>query len=913
MMYKAFSLNGTWEVGYQVENYTSEDCPIFQGTVLADVVPGYWEDMTDIFRKTAFFRQLRVNPEYGLQQYPIADVCPDMALPNILGTFFYRRRFPWEDSKNATVLHFDGVQSAVSVWLNGRFLGRHEGYSAPFDMPIPEGLLIMGENTVVLSVSNYRLSGFDDQPVSGITSRAASEYSGGITGDVELRRYTSPLRDMAILVSEDCKSVFVKLTTMAEIVCEWALYDGDAMCRCGSAVGDFTFDTDGLSCWSPENPRRYTLRLTVGGMVYEKEFGIRRLTTDGAHFRLNGRPYYLRGICEHCYYPETVHPSHDISYYRGVIQKLKRLGFQFIRFHTHIPPAEYLQAADELGMLMQVETPNNTSYAEWCDIVRFCRQYTSVVIYCGGNELQIHDPYIAHLRKCADWVHEHTDALFSPMSALRGLEYNFNEPDQQNQLVTTPITHHPRRFREMNAFADMYNSYSLGYFSYSSHKADPVMVSSWQDIYAKPRVTHEICIDGTYTDLSLQNRYDGTLVGKTDMFASIERHLKDRGLLHKAPVYFANSCEWQRRCRKYCFEAVRRCENIAGYDFLGPIDTHWHTFGYDVGMMNEFYELKPGESVENVWRYNGETVLLHDMGLKTNFRSGETLDCHFFVSCYGEEPLHQAVLQIRLSANGKTITRKQVSIDAVESGSLTELCRWETLMPTTEKPVEMKLSAVLESDTLYVENQWELYLFPDVAETETKDLLVSSGMTENEMLTAMEEGKDVVLFGTAPFVSNPTSWRIGLAGRTTGHLATVIADHPLLRDMPHEGYCGWQFGSMLEGGSAVILENDNIPFAPIVDMASPHKNVIRQAAVFEYRAGNGRLLVCSFALRDNDPAAVWLKREIIRYAASDRFDPTISVTKEELLELLHPNVVMGTGNTNLAVNPNDKTSRRSKN
>ena len=38
---------------------------------------------------------------------------------------------------------------------------------------------------------------------------------------------------------------------------------------------------------------------------------------------------------------------------------------------------------------------------------------------------------------------------------------------------------------------------------------------------------------------------------------------------------------------------LRRCENMAGYDFLGPVDTHWHTFGYDVGMMNEFFELKP--------------------------------------------------------------------------------------------------------------------------------------------------------------------------------------------------------------------------------------------------------------------------------------------------------------------------------
>ncbi len=910
MMYKAFSLNGPWEMGYQEEKYTAADCPVFSGSVVKDAVPGYWEDMTGAFQKTSFFRHLRVNPEYGLQQYPIAEVCPDMALPNVMGNFFYRRRFTCAEIIEPVALYLEGVQNAVSVWLNGNFLGRHEGYSAPFELSIPAGMLVEGENTLVLSVSNHRLLGFDDQPVSGITSRAASEYSGGITGDVELRVYNSPMRDAAVLVAEDCQSVFVKLTTVEIVDCDWAVLDGEREIKHGSAAGDFTFDTDGLTLWSPENPKLYTLRITCGTAVYERPFGIRRLTVDGVHLRLNGRPYYLRGVCEHCYYPATVHPTHDLSYYRGVIRKLKQLGFNFIRFHTHIPPREYLQAADELGMLMQVETPNNTTYDEWCHIVRCCRQYTSVVIYCGGNELQIHDKYIAHLQACAGLVHENTDALFSPMSALRGFEYNFIEPDQQDQLAHTPITHHPRRFREMHGFADLYNSYSLGQFSYSSHQADPAKVSEWSDVYGKPRLTHEICIDGTYTDLSLQERYRGTLIGKTDMFASIQRHLETKGLLHKAPTYFANSCQWQRRCRKYCFEAVRRCENMAGYDFLGPIDTHWHTFGYDVGMMNEFYELKPGETVENVRRYNAETVLLNDLGLKTNFRAGETLACRILTSYYGEGTLHDATLRIRLSMNGKTIASRLCPIDNIESGSLAALCTFETALPNVEKPAEMQLSVTLEGDELCAENQWELYLFPAVTESDHGNLLLSDGMTEEELVAALERGEDVVLFGTAPFVSSKTSWRIALAGRTTDHLATVIADHPLLRDLPHEGFCGWQLASMLAGGRAAILESDSVPFDPIIDIASPHKNVIRQGILFEYRALRGRLLVCTFAFHEDDPAAPWLRNEMIRYASSDKFSPAISLTESELRGLLHPQVVMGAENTNLAINPNDKTAQR---
>lgn len=64
----------------------------------------------------------------------------------------------------------------------------------------------------------------------------------------------------------------------------------------------------------------------------------------------------------------------------------------------------------------------------------------------------------------------------------------------------------------------------------------------------------------------------------------------------------------------------------------------------------------------------------------------------------------------------------------------------------------------------------------------------------------MKEGKDVLLLGTEPFVSLPTTFRIALAGRTSGNLATVVSDHPVLRNMPNEGFCGWQFSELFEGG-----------------------------------------------------------------------------------------------------------------
>ena len=415
--------------------------------------------------KYDLFCFLRVNPEYGIQQYPISGVAPDMALPNVIGNFFYRRTFMCENITKPTALHFEGIQNAVSVWINDEFLGRHEGYSTPFDVEFPEGVLQNGENTIVLSVSNHRLEGYDGEPVSGLTSREANECTGGITGDVELRVYSCPLRDVALLVSDDCKSVAVKIEAV------------------GESTGDFVFDNDGLDFWSPENPKLYTFEISFGDDSLSRKFGVRRLLADGPHFTLDGNPYYLRGICEHCYFSDKIYPAHDLNYYRSIIKAIKKLGFNFVSFHTYIPEEEYMQAADEL-----------------------------------------------------------------------------------------------------------------------------------------------------------------------------------------------------------------------------------------------------------------------------------------------------------------------------------------------EK--------------------------------------------------ALGEVKNILILGTEPFVSLPTTYRIALAGRCSGNLATVIADHPVFNDLPHDGFCGWQFNNLMEKGNAICFECDDVPFNPILEVVSTHKFPIKQSALIEFNALNGKLLVCSFNFMDNDPAASWLKAKLISYMNS---------------------------------------------
>jgi len=931
MYYTAYSLSGDWEMNYQQEIYRSEENPWrigsnpgnsdeYSGTekawerddTMPDAIPGYWEDMTDKFALlTPYYLKLKINPDYGLQCYPIAGFAPDMALPNIVGNFFYRRSFTVEDVNTPAALWFGGVQNACSVWLNDVFLGRHEGYSAPFEMAIPAGVLRAGENTIVLSVSNYDLVGYQGEPVSGLMNRAANQYTGGVYGDVELRLYDSVLRDVTVLVSEDCASVSVEPEMTENAAFTWSVFDGKKLLRSGEAGGKFSFDTQGLPRWTPEDPHCLQLHLQCGDSTLERTFAIRRLTGEGRTLLLNGKPYYLRGICEHGYFPETVHPTTDARFYRKLIRTIKELGFNFIRFHTYIPCEEYMQAADELGMLLQVESPNNTTVAEWAQIVTFCRRHPSVVMYSCGNELLMDEPFIAHLHQCADIVHTRTDAMFSPISALRGIEYYFLEPEQEDKLLHTPFTHHPERLATVTSFSDTYNTVGHMLLSYECTDVDPAYIDRANEVFDVPLVGHEICIQGTYTDLTLEERYADSNIRFAPMFATLRQHLKDKGMLHRAPLFFRNSCRWQQLLRKHCFEHTRLCRTMQGYEFLGPIDTHWHTFGYDVGMMNEFYELKPGETVRNVRMYNSETVLLNDLNTDVNFAAGQELKVALSVSHFGAEDLKNAALNIRLTMDGKLIAHERVTIDNVKAGDVSALYTLQTKLPEISDPAAMELYVTLECGDTYAENRWELYVFPDNT-TDAGDLIVADKLETDELLSLLREGKDVLLLGGDPFVTQPMSFRISLAGRTNGNLATVIEDHPALGKLPHEGFCGWQFRRLMEGGKAICFEDGTVPFDPIIEVASSHKYVIRQAALFEYRVGSGRLLVCGMNFATNEPATAWLRNQLIAYANSDDFDPAHTLTEGELLALIHANVTAAAKNTNIAFNANDKTSVRKK-
>ena len=925
-VYDAVSLDGDWEMAYRPYAHETVALPDFNGVRIAGAIPGYWEDMVEAFRAAGMEDEFRVNPLFERQHLPIVGSAGDTTLPNIYGCFYYRRTVEIDRAGEA-VLAFEGVRNQVHVWINGRFVAFRAGFSTPFELSVPDGVLRKGANEIVLAVSNNPNLGYCDY-VSGLTTRSVFRSTGGVNGRLELRFPKNGLGDVYVTTAKDLKSFTVHVdgshVEHAEQV-EWRYEIIDAagkIVASGVAVGDFTLPCEGFEFWSPERPVRYTLRIKTPEGEYSQKFGIRRLVADGEKFRLNGKPVYLRGVTEHCYFPKTVHLPRDLEYYRMITAKRKELGFNFVRFHTFVPPVEYLEATDELGMLVHMESPNFVPEPEFAAIIAFARRHPSVVIYCTGNETRIDRMAEAYLRDVAEMVHERTDSLFSPMSAMRGIEYQLMPG--KDPIVPKPFQHNAERMSRIAQFCDMWTSYQLGLTSYESLNAgSSADLDSWGDAYCgKPRTSHEICIDSSYVDFGLEKMYPpNSPILKAGVFSEPRKVLEEKGLLDRADIYFRNSCEWMRRIRKFTFEKLRAADRVAGYDFLGDINTHWHTFGYSVGMMDEFYRLKPGETVENVRRYNSAAVLLSDLGSDFNVTAGEKKRVKFSISNYADE-VKDAVFEVSFhECKSKNFTRlcwaQRGRSEDVPCGKLKFLGWPEINVPTNDTPRKYILRArllrwPLNSGQVAAENEWEIYAFPrsstpPLAHSSTPPRVVSD-ISLDDLAEAMERGERVLLFGAGPFKSLPATYRIGMAGRTSGNFATVIkAGHPALKDFPHEGFCGWQFRRLMEGGRAVQLEA-GVPFDPIIDIASSVKLPIRQSALFEYRVGEGRLLVCSFDFQDGDPAAAWLRAKLVEYASGDEFEPLLRLTRDQLRAVVNAPLLTGKANSNKARNPNDPSS-----
>src|SRR5207237_1602760 len=100
---------------------------------------------------------------------------------------WYRIRFPLPLHRQRTLVRFDGAFLVANVWLNGRLLGSHYGYVAPFSFDISSFLL--EENVLAVCI---------EAPVE--TDLASKRHLIGVFSDSDAKPY--PSRELGRLAEQ---------------------------------------------------------------------------------------------------------------------------------------------------------------------------------------------------------------------------------------------------------------------------------------------------------------------------------------------------------------------------------------------------------------------------------------------------------------------------------------------------------------------------------------------------------------------------------------------------------------------------------------------------------------------------------------------------------------------------------------
>ena len=336
-----------------------------------------------------------------------------------VGVGWYRLKFTadgFAEGKRATIL-FDGAMSHARVYLNGVEVGYWPyGYNA-FHFDITEHLKVGEVNELAVRLENetdssrwypgagiYRnvhLIVTEDThiPIWGVqvTTPKVSESLAQVLVKTKAVTMEGVSRDNLRLVTE-IKDPKGEVVAMAE----------DALNIYDNSLFEQYVDVSNPQLWSVDTPQLYTAssKLYDGDELkdeYATRFGIRtiEIVPEEGMF-INGKEVKFKGVCNHHDLGPLGAAVNDAAI-RRQIRIMKDMGCNAIRTSHNMPAPELVEACDEMGMMLMLESFDewrtakvkngyHKHFDEWAErdlvnLIHHFRNNPSVVMWCIGNEV----------------------------------------------------------------------------------------------------------------------------------------------------------------------------------------------------------------------------------------------------------------------------------------------------------------------------------------------------------------------------------------------------------------------------------------------------------------------------------------------------------------------------------------------
>lgn len=332
--------------------------------------------------------------------------------------WWYRKRFtiPANYAGKRLRLSFEATDYYADVWLNGRYLGRHEGYIDPYEYDVTGA---KGSQELLVRVWTpvdyyWRHRPYTVKGSYGAVDQKPDDITAlGITRPVKLIA-SAPvvIRDVAVdtrLVDGAAAEVRVEVTSDGKGTgYEWELtlsprnFAGKERIRVRGEGSRFVIPVAKPQLWwtwDHGRPNLYTLDLRLigpdGRAVDGRSMavGIREIEKIGWNFYLNRKRMFIRGT--NYYYNLFLSEMNREKYARD-LALMMQMNINMIRLHCHYSNREFYDLADEQGVLLwqdylEAWYPEDTGFslraaALYDNEIRYVRNHPSIAIWATSDE-----------------------------------------------------------------------------------------------------------------------------------------------------------------------------------------------------------------------------------------------------------------------------------------------------------------------------------------------------------------------------------------------------------------------------------------------------------------------------------------------------------------------------------------------
>lgn len=831
---------------------------------------------------------------------------------------------------HAALLRFGAVDYLAEVYVNGQKVGTHEGGYLPFEFDIT-ALYRTGENQIAVRVVD---PGAKPSEVEGIRYAEIPHgkqnwyvQTSGLWQDVELD-IRPRMHQGAVHISVGADGAFqiavpvVNPPTAAEFkkpayvgaeirdATEKVVWKDLRDLSPAQARYEFQGRLQNPSVWSPANPVLYTLHVWLSsGDSQEYRFGFRTFETRGGKFYLNGQVIYLRGALDQDFYPQTIYTSPSLDDVRSEMHLAKTLGLNLLRCHIKVPDPRYLQAADEMGMLIWYEIPNwdkltadsrRRALATLRGMAERDWNHPSIVIVSIINE-----SWGANLKEAADrqWLKQ---AYQEAKTLVPGWLVVDNSACCDNFHLATDLAD----FHQYVAIPDYAANFDrllsdqarrpgwlFSPYGDATPRGDEPLVLSEFGNWGLPWTPDTV---PWWFGRKFENQEITVPEGVDKRFADYRYN----SLFHDINA-LAEATQWhQYLSLKYEIETLRTYGEIQGYVITEFTDLNWEANGLlDMWRRPKVYAQALGGLQQD------DLVVLR--AEKRNLSAGERAQADVHFSHYSADALASA--EVAWTVEGSS-QQGRFPLPAVPSGSSLKVGSIEFTVPPTKAPSKTILKArVTAGGKTLSENSVDLFFYPPKlpelpppvsfhdpagrlrrlvnemrnrnyqapAGSEAFPVLIASTFDE-EVKRALAAGGRVILMAgdhqtLAPGLEVVPRSGSNLDGNWISSFLWVRRDQEPFKLMGFDPLVGFEIQAVTP--SAVVR---GVPAKDFGDVLAGifygwiHSNV---GTLVQAQCGKGKLLICTFSLATSygtDPYATYLLDALVNYAVSD-FTPGFEI------------------------------------